>query len=80
MLGSEYTDETIQEERRYWPFKIKDGENKRIEIVLENASVGPVISPEEVTAEVLKDLKRQAEKQSGFPVNRCVITVPAYFN
>ncbi len=41
---------------------------------------GRVWSPEEVAAEVLKKLKRDAESALGQPVDRAVITVPAYFN
>ena len=37
-------------------------------------------SPEEVSAEVLKKLKRDAEHYFGEAVTRAVITVPAYFN
>ena len=37
-------------------------------------------SPEEVSAEVLKKLKRDAENYFGEAVTRAVITVPAYFN
>jgi molecular chaperone DnaK len=37
-------------------------------------------SPEEISAEVLKKLKREAENYFGETVTRAVITVPAYFN
>ncbi len=41
---------------------------------------GRDFSPEEVSAEVLEKLKRDAENYFGGPVTRAVITVPAYFN
>ncbi len=41
---------------------------------------GKNFSPEEVSTEVLKKLKRDAENYFGEPVTRAVITVPAYFN
>jgi molecular chaperone DnaK len=52
------------------------------------AGAGPVTfsihrqawTPEEISAEVLKKLKRDAETALGHPVTRAVITVPAYFN
>ncbi len=37
-------------------------------------------TPEEISSEVLKKLKRTAETDLGEPVTRAVITVPAYFN
>jgi len=46
------------------------------DIVLEN--VGK--SPEQVSAEILKELKRIAEWRIGAEVSKAVITVPAYFN
>jgi molecular chaperone DnaK len=53
-----------------------------------NSGGGPVtvhihdktFSPEEISAEVLKKLKRDVENYLGEPVTRAVITVPAYFN
>ena len=41
---------------------------------------GRVRAPEEISAEVLKKLRRDAEAYFGEPVTRAVITVPAYFN
>jgi molecular chaperone DnaK len=41
---------------------------------------GRAYTPEEVSAEILKKLRRDAEQHFGGPVSRAVITVPAYFN
>ena len=39
-----------------------------------------LLSPEEISAKVLEQLKDNAEKVTGRPVVKCVVTVPAQFN
>lgn len=41
---------------------------------------GRTLLPEEISAEILRALKRGAEAHTGCPVHEAVITVPAYFN
>jgi len=63
-------------------------EEKSVIYPLAGAGAGPVtipihgkkFSPEEISAAVLKKLKRDAENYFGEPVTRAVVTVPAYFN
>lgn len=60
----------------------------RVTYPVEASGAGPVTfpihgrawTPEEISSEVLKKLKRDAEAHLGEAVNRAVITVPAYFN
>ncbi|KAB2642781.1 MAG: Hsp70 family protein [Verrucomicrobia bacterium] len=39
-----------------------------------------IVTPEEVSSEILKELKKTAEARLGVLVQRAIITVPAYFN
>ena len=63
-------------------------EEMRVSYPLKGEGAGPVaidihgraVTPEEVSAEILKQLKRDAEAFFEEPVTRAVITVPAYFN
>ena len=70
--------EDIQNELKLFPFKLADdlqqGEVLRIKIGERT------YTPPEISALVLRQLKRNAERFFGAPVTQAVITVPAYFN
>ncbi len=58
------------------PFKCVKGKSGEVEIVLE----GKNRRPAEISAMILQKLKADAEKYTGEPITKAVITVPAYFN
>jgi Fe-S protein assembly chaperone HscA len=68
----------VREELNFFPFRlvedIQPGEVLRIR--LGNAEY----TPPEISAQILRQLKRNAERYFGAPVTQAVITVPAYFN
>jgi Fe-S protein assembly chaperone HscA len=67
--------EDVREEARHVPFEIVPSD----EVV--RIRVGDrEVTPPEVSAQILRTLKQQAEAHFGEPVDRAVITVPAYFN
>lgn len=70
--------EDIQEELKLFPFRLAEdlepGEVLRIKIGERT------YTPPEISALVLRQLKRNAERFFGVPVTQAVITVPAYFN
>jgi Fe-S protein assembly chaperone HscA len=70
--------EEIQSELKMFPFRLADdvesGEVPRIQL-------GELrFTPPEISAYILRQLKRNAERYFGAPVTQAVITVPAYFN
>jgi molecular chaperone DnaK len=70
--------EDIQDELKLFPFQLAEdlhaGEVLRIKIGERT------YTPPEISALVLRQLKRNAERYFGAPVTQAVITVPAYFN
>jgi molecular chaperone DnaK len=70
--------EDIQEELKLFPFRLADdlqsGEMLRITLG------DKTFTPPEISALILRQLKRNAERYFAAPVTKAVITVPAYFN
>src|SRR6476646_2923844 len=70
--------EDIQQELKLFPFRLADdlqpGEVLRIQLGEKT------FTPPEISAFVLRQLKRNAERYFNGPVTKAVVTVPAYFN
>ena len=72
-MGRGYDD--IQGELRYVPFVVKPGDGiVRLEVG------GREVTPPEVSAIVLRTLRERAAAYLGEPIEKAVVTVPAYFN
>src|SRR5207245_699385 len=65
----------VTQELRYFPFKLTE-QNGVIRLQIGNKS----LTPPEISAMVLKELKARAEAFFGEEIRKAVITVPAYFN
>jgi molecular chaperone DnaK len=76
LMGRDLTD--IEAELKLFPFRLAEGvqpgETLRLNVG------GLTLTPPEISAYILQQLKRNAERFLGQPVTRAVITVPAYFN
>ena len=70
--------EDVQEELKLFPFKLAPGLQPGDVLKLEVG--GLQLTPPEISAYILLQLKMNAERFFGAPVTRAVITVPAYFN
>jgi molecular chaperone DnaK len=66
----------VQDELKLFPFRIAEGSESVIRLVLGEKT----LTPPEVSALILRQLKKNAEAALGTPVTKAVITVPAYFN
>jgi len=73
-MGRKYDE--IPEEIRIVPFKVGHAENGDAEVMVGDK----VFSPPEISAHILRKMKRSAEAYLGEEVTEAVITTPAYFN
>src|ERR1700721_721058 len=66
----------VQKELKLFPFRIDPASKNVIRVMLGEK----IFTPPEISAFILRELKSWAEAFFGEPVDRAVITVPAYFN
>ncbi len=66
----------VRDELKLFPFRIDPSSKNVIRVMLGEK----IFTPPEISAFILRELKNWAEAHFGEPVDRAVITVPAYFN
>ncbi len=76
LIGRNFGDEVVQRDMGMVPYKIVRASNNDAWI----EAKGEQLAPPQISAEVLKKMKKTAEDYLGEDVSEAVITVPAYFN
>jgi len=76
LIGRKFKDDVVQKDIKMVPYKITGAKNGDAWIDVK----GEHLAPPQISAEVLKKMKKTAEEYLGEPVTEAVITVPAYFN
>ncbi|QHG63205.1 molecular chaperone DnaK [Pseudomonas putida] len=76
LIGRRFDEEVVQKDIKLVPYKIVKGGNGDAWV----QASGKDMAPPQISAEVLKKMKKTAEDYLGEAVTEAVITVPAYFN
>ena len=80
LIGRRFSEESVQNDMKHFPFKvINDGNDKPL-IEVEYKGETKTFTPEEISSMVLTKMKTTAESFVGKEVKNAVITCPAYFN
>ena len=76
LIGRRFEDAEVQRDIKIMPFQIVKADNGDAWVEVK----GKKLAAPQISAEVLKKMKKTAEDYLGEPVTEAVITVPAYFN
>ena len=76
LIGRRFEDDVVSKDKDMVPFKIIKADNGDAWV----EAGGKGLAPQQVSAEILRTLKKRAEEYLGQEVKEAVITVPAYFN
>ena len=76
LIGRKFDEKQVKEDIKLMPYKIIKNNNGDAWVKVNNDSM----APPQVSAEILRKMKKTAEDYLGQPVTEAVITVPAYFN
>ena len=76
LIGRRFDDDVVKKDMDMVPYEIMKADNGDAWVKVDDKK----LAPPQVSAEVLKKLKKTAEEYLGHEVSEAVITVPAYFN
>src|SRR5512133_1918291 len=76
LIGRRFEEKEVQKDINLMPYKIAKADNGDAWVEVR----GKKIAPQQVSAEILRKMKKTAEDYLGEEVKEAVITVPAYFN
>ena len=76
LIGRKFTEKEVQKDIALMPYKIVAADNGDAWVEAQ----GKAISAQQVSADILRKMKKTAEDYLGEAVTEAVITVPAYFN
>ena len=76
LIGRKHNDKVVKKDSSMVPYKIIAAENGDAWV----EANGQKLAPQQISAEILKKMKKTAEDYLGHEVKEAVITVPAYFN
>ena len=76
LIGRKFKEQAVQKDLDLMPYKIFEAKNGDAWVLAHNKE----LAPPQISAEVLRKMKKTAEDYLGHEVTQAVITVPAYFN
>ena len=76
LIGRRFDEDVVQKDIQMVPYSIVKADNGDAWVEVK----GEKMAPPQISAEVLKKMKKTAEDYLGEPVTEAVVTVPAYFN
>ncbi|KAF7806544.1 heat shock 70 kDa protein [Senna tora] len=80
LIGRRFSDPSVQNDMKLWPFKVVPGPAEKPMIVVTYKGEEKKFAAEEISSMVLTKMREVAEQFLGQPVKNAVVTVPAYFN
>ncbi|KAL6145932.1 hypothetical protein ACLB2K_056615 [Fragaria x ananassa] len=80
LIGRKFSDDSVQNDMKLWPFKVIEGVDGKPMIVVTHEGQEKHFAAEEISSMVLAKMRETAEEFLDSTVKNAVITVPTYFS